>query len=117
MAHQAILAKRLAHADYGALTGLPTADLTKRPFLLFWFMALIERALTLWSYDRSLVFALDVAKALSRPVEYLMTLWPCAEQRRRWESLQGKLNNSVFAAAVPGPPSTPAIPQSPPVLV
>ncbi len=43
VAHQAILAKRLAHADYGAFTGLPTADLTKRPFLLFWFMALIER--------------------------------------------------------------------------
>ena len=36
-----------------------------------------SRALTLWSYDHSLVFALDVAKALSRPVEYLMTLWPC----------------------------------------
>lgn len=41
--HQAILAKRLAHADYGSLTGLPTADLSKRPFLLFWFMALIDR--------------------------------------------------------------------------
>ena len=35
------------------------------------------RALTLWSYDQSLVLALDVAKALSQPVEYLMTLWPC----------------------------------------
>ena len=43
VAHQAVLAKRLAHADYGSLTGLPTADLTKRPFLLFWFMALIQR--------------------------------------------------------------------------
>ena len=43
VAHQAILAKRLAHADYGSVTGLPTANLTKRPFLLFWFMALIER--------------------------------------------------------------------------
>ncbi|KAI1789635.1 hypothetical protein LXA43DRAFT_1152573, partial [Ganoderma leucocontextum] len=111
LTHHAILAKRLVHADYGSLTGLPTADLTKRPFLLFWFMALIERALTLWSYDRSLVFALDVAKALSQPVEYLMTLWPCAEQRRRWEGLQGKLNNSVFAAAVPVPPPAVAIPQ------
>ena len=39
------------------------------------------RALTLWAYDHSLVLALDVAKALSRPVEYLMTLWPCPGER------------------------------------
>ncbi|TBU28622.1 hypothetical protein BD311DRAFT_663142 [Dichomitus squalens] len=110
LTRQAILAKRLANADYGSVTGLPTADLTKRPFLLFWFMSLIERALTLWSYDQSLGFALDVAKTLSQPVEYLMTLWPCAEQRRRWEDLQEKLNRSLFAATVPVPPSAVSIP-------
>ena len=42
------------------------------------------RALTLWSYDQSLVFALDVAKALSQPVEYLMALWPCAGTFETW---------------------------------
>lgn len=35
------------------------------------------RALTLWAYDQTLSLALDVARALSRPVEYLMNLWPC----------------------------------------
>ena len=43
VAHQAVLAKRLANAEYSSVIGLPTADLTKRPFLLFWFMSLIER--------------------------------------------------------------------------
>ena len=34
--------------------------------------------MTLWAHDRSLALALDVARALSKPVEYLMALWPCA---------------------------------------
>ena len=59
MARQAILAKRLAHADYGSLTGLPTADLTKRPFLLFWFMSLIER------YVSYLCGSLDLSMCLT----------------------------------------------------
>ena len=94
----------------------------------------IFRALTLWSYDQSFSVALDVAKALSKPVEYLMTLWPCpgtsaellsaqvlrvltadtpclTEQRRRWAELREKLNSSCFAASVPllsAPPSAPS---------
>ncbi|RPD77848.1 hypothetical protein L226DRAFT_504311 [Lentinus tigrinus ALCF2SS1-7] len=114
LAHQASLAKRVVNLGLPSVTGLPTSDLAKRPFLLFWFMSQIERALTLWSYDQSLSVALDVAKALSKPVEYLMTLWPCPEQRRRWEELRDKLNSSCFAASVPllpaaGAPSNPAI--------
>lgn len=132
--HQASLAKRLVNAGLPSVTGMPAANLAKRPFLLFWFMSQIERcvsvlctpphtfaclmfeshslglsntamlilaaclilghtiplavptrhgrfvykrALTLWSYDQTLSIALDVAKALSRPVEWLMALWPC----------------------------------------
>ena len=59
MARQAFLAKRISHADYGAVTGLPTADLTKRPFLLFWFMSLIER------YVSYLCGSLDLSMCLT----------------------------------------------------
>ncbi len=138
MTHQASLAKRVVNLGLSSVTGLPAADLAKRPFLLFWFMSQIERcvnalnaashvflcltspphifpvaapilslclilwrlgpdgllaptcgvrwisrALSLWSYDRTLSVALDVAKTLSKPVEYLMTLWPCPGTRRK----------------------------------
>ncbi|KAL7279934.1 hypothetical protein ACG7TL_006345 [Trametes sanguinea] len=111
LTHLASLAKRVLNAGLPSVTGLPAASLAKRPFLLFWFMSQIERSLTLWSYDRSLTLALDVAKALSRPVEYLMSLWPCPEQRRRWEDLRKKLVSSCYAAGVPLSPSSAAAPQ------
>ncbi|KAH9922814.1 uncharacterized protein BXZ73DRAFT_91534 [Epithele typhae] len=99
---QAMLAQRLLNAGLHVVTGLPSSDLARRPFFLFWFMSQIERALRLWAYDRSLVLSLEVAKALSRPVQYLMTLWPCPEQQRRWSDLRDKLNGSCYAASVPG---------------
>ncbi|KAI9058380.1 hypothetical protein FKP32DRAFT_1581766 [Trametes sanguinea] len=112
LTHLASLAKRVLNAGLPSVTGLPAASLAKRPFLLFWFMSQIERSLTLWSYDRSLTLALEVAKALSRPVEYLMSLWPCPEQRRRWEDLRKKLVSSCYAAGIPlSPGSTAAAPQ------
>ncbi|KAI0822302.1 hypothetical protein BC628DRAFT_1327700 [Trametes gibbosa] len=113
----ASLAKRVLNAGLPSVTGLPAASLAKRPFLLFWFMSQIERALTLWAYDQTLSLALDVARALSRPVEYLMSLWPCPEQRRRWEDLHEKLVNSCYAAGVPlslsAPPPAQPIPARP----
>ncbi|KAI0335882.1 hypothetical protein GY45DRAFT_1239777 [Cubamyces sp. BRFM 1775] len=109
LTHLASLAKRVLNAGLPSVTGLPAASLAKRPFLLFWFMSQMERALTLWSYDRSLSLALDVAKALSRPVQYLMSLWPCPEQRRRWDDLHQKLISSCYAAGVPLTNQTPAL--------
>ncbi|KAJ8501969.1 hypothetical protein ONZ51_g330 [Trametes cubensis] len=79
-----------------------------------------SRSLTLWSYDRSLSLALDVAKALSRPVQYLMSLWPCPEQRRRWEDLHQKLISSCYAAGIPlanpNTARTPSIQEIPVIL-
>ncbi|KAI0754986.1 hypothetical protein C8Q80DRAFT_1142298 [Daedaleopsis nitida] len=43
LSHQASLAKRVLSAGLPSVTGLPAADLAKRPFLLFWFMSQIER--------------------------------------------------------------------------
>ncbi|KAI8969630.1 hypothetical protein BD414DRAFT_502930 [Trametes punicea] len=110
LTHLTSLAKRVLNAGLPSVTGLPAASLAKRPFLLFWFMSQIERALTLWSYDQSLSLALDVAQALSRPVEYLMSLWPCPEQRRRWDDLHKKLVNSCYVAARPLPSPSAAVP-------
>lgn len=36
------------------------------------------RALLLWSCDQTLTVALEVSKALLGPIEYLMSMWPCA---------------------------------------
>ncbi|KAI0771263.1 hypothetical protein BD413DRAFT_476321 [Trametes elegans] len=110
LSHLASLARRVLNAGLPSVTGLPASSLAKRPFLLFWFMSQIERSLTLWSYDQSLTLALDVARALSRPVEYLMTLWPCPEQARRWEDLYKKLVSSCYAAGLPLASSVPSTP-------
>ena len=44
---QASLAKRMVNAGLPSVTGLPAADLARRPFLLFWFMSQIERCVSL----------------------------------------------------------------------
>ncbi|OBZ71229.1 hypothetical protein A0H81_08387 [Grifola frondosa] len=55
----------------------------------------------------SLTLALDVAKAFLSPTEYLMELWPCPEQHRRYNMLRDKLTDACYAAGVP--PPTPGV--------
>jgi hypothetical protein len=59
------------------VTGHSSGSVMHRPFFVFWFMGQISRALTLWSMDNSLLVALDVGKAITTPIEYLMSLFPC----------------------------------------
>jgi hypothetical protein len=68
------------HLKYGLsrVTGLAGGSMVYRPFFVFWFMGQISRALTLWNCDNTLTIALDVSRAMMAPVEYLMSLFPCA---------------------------------------
>ncbi len=47
---QASLAKRMVNAGLHSVTGLPAADLARRPFLLFWFMSQIERCVLMLNF-------------------------------------------------------------------
>ncbi|RPD73973.1 hypothetical protein L226DRAFT_488145, partial [Lentinus tigrinus ALCF2SS1-7] len=88
----------------------PPEELSSRPMLVYWFMGHIIRALILFKFDRSLLIALDASKAFVRPLEYLMRIWPCHEQRLKWQHLRSELVEACLKAGVPPPP--PSLPPS-----
>lgn len=103
--HQASIAKRTMYG-LQTITGQPNVTLARRPFFGFWFMSQVSRALLLWSCDRSLTVALEVAKALLDPIEYLSSMWPCADQRKRYRELRANLDRACYAAGIP--PASPS---------
>ncbi|KIP08090.1 hypothetical protein PHLGIDRAFT_29730 [Phlebiopsis gigantea 11061_1 CR5-6] len=103
--HQASIAKRTMYG-LQTITGQPNVTLARRPFFGFWFMSQVSRALLLWSCDRSLTVALEVAKALLDPIEYLSSMWPCADQRKRYRELRANLDRACYAARIP--PASPS---------
>ncbi|KDQ62535.1 hypothetical protein JAAARDRAFT_189840 [Jaapia argillacea MUCL 33604] len=86
------------------VTGQANNFLARRPFFVFWFMSQVARILSLWSCDHSFTDALDVAKALLMPIDYLTALWPCKEQRNRYQTLREQLTNACYMAGLPPPP-------------
>ncbi|KAI0781970.1 hypothetical protein C8Q75DRAFT_795994 [Abortiporus biennis] len=110
LTHQASVAKQ-AMFGLQTITGQPNISIGRRSFFVFWFMSQVSRALTLWTCDRSLTVALEMSKTLVGPIEYLMSLWPCPEQQRRFQDLRVSLTNACYAAgmAPPPPPSHPYV--------
>lgn len=104
LSHQAHVAKQTLNLPL--LTGQATSTISRRPFFVFWFMSQISRALTLWRYDQTLVVALELSKNLLAPIEYLMSLWPCAEQQRRFHDLRSEVTQACHIARVPPPSSS-----------
>ncbi|KZT12056.1 uncharacterized protein LAESUDRAFT_641362 [Laetiporus sulphureus 93-53] len=102
LTHHDSMAKR---AMYGlhTVTGQPTSSLSGRPFYLWWFMGHISRMITMWTTDNSLVMALQTCKSLFAPLQYLMSLWPCAESTRRAQELEKRMISACHAAGVPAP--------------
>ena len=76
VSHQVVVMKHLVEG-LPTVTGHSSGSVEHRPFFVLWFMGQICRALTLWSMDNSVLTALDVGKAITVPMEYLMTLFPC----------------------------------------
>ncbi|RXW24524.1 hypothetical protein EST38_g1354 [Candolleomyces aberdarensis] len=100
--HQAAVAERFMlglHTITGNLNNL----LARRPFFVFWFMGQISRSLALWQCDNTLTVALDVCKALLPAIDYLTALWPCPEQRHRYELLREQLAQACFVARLNPP--------------
>ncbi|KAI0718232.1 hypothetical protein C8T65DRAFT_737463 [Cerioporus squamosus] len=84
----------------------PDDELSRRPLLIFWFMGHIIRALILFKLDRSLLLALEAAKVFARPLEYLLRIWPCQDQRQKWQKMRYELVEACLEAGVPPPPPT-----------
>jgi len=101
--HQASVAQQFMGGLH-TVTGNSSNSLAKRPFFIFWFMAQMSRGLTLWQCDNKMTVALDVCKNLLAPIDYLTALWPCAEQRHRYESLRERLSDACELAGIPPPP-------------
>ncbi|KAH9924621.1 uncharacterized protein BXZ73DRAFT_50427 [Epithele typhae] len=83
--------------------GDPDNVLSARPLLIFWFMGHVIRALEIFDYDPTLTIALETAKASSKPLEYLLRLWPSQYQNEKWEVARMKLVRSCLEAGVEPP--------------
>ncbi|KAG8996579.1 hypothetical protein FRB94_014288 [Tulasnella sp. JGI-2019a] len=77
--------------------------LIKRPYVMWWQMGLIGRALQLWLLDHSLTFAVDVALNIYPVMKWFERVWPCPEQQRRSVSLLGYLTHicSLLGKQIP----------------
>ncbi|KAF8073616.1 hypothetical protein FPV67DRAFT_1478620 [Lyophyllum atratum] len=114
LTHQATVAERFM-CGLHTITGNSNNLLARRPFFVFWFMSQISRALLLWECDNTLTVAMDVCKALLPALDYLTALWPCPEQRYRYDSLRERLVNACYVAGVnpPSPTNLSLSPSSP----
>ncbi|KAJ7095744.1 hypothetical protein B0H15DRAFT_774458 [Mycena belliarum] len=113
LSHQAAVARQFVNG-LATITGNSRNNLSQRPFFVFWFMAQCARGLTLWQCDNSMTIALDVCKNLLAPIDYLTALWPCEEQRYRYESLRDRLRKACDIAGVsPPPPLNLTLPRPP----
>ena len=103
LSHQAEVGQRFMLGLH-TVTGNANNLLARRPFFVFWLMGQISRSLSLWQCENSLTLALNACKALLPPTEYLTALWPCTEQRMRYEALRDQVEQACFVAGVPPPP-------------
>ncbi|KAJ6621869.1 hypothetical protein B0H10DRAFT_2016158 [Mycena sp. CBHHK59/15] len=101
--HQGAVAQKFMTGLH-TITGNSCNNLSRRPFYVFWFMAQVSRGLMLWHCDNSMIVALDVCKNLLAPIDYLTALWPCAEQRHRYEALRERLRDACDFAGIAHPP-------------
>jgi len=68
--------------------------LLKRPYLVWWQMSQLGRALRLWDLDRSMTYAVDVALSIYPVLRWFETMWPCPEQRKRGVVLRSLLQRA-----------------------
>ncbi|KAJ7600829.1 hypothetical protein C8J56DRAFT_813769 [Mycena floridula] len=91
LTHQAVVARRFLQG-LDTITGNVGDLLSRRPFFIFWFMGQVYKALMLWQCDNTMLLALDVCKAFLPAIEYLSNIWPCPEQRYRYQELLERLS-------------------------
>ncbi|KAI0754622.1 hypothetical protein C8Q80DRAFT_1139976 [Daedaleopsis nitida] len=82
---------------------LQVDDDTRRPIFKCWLLAQMIRTLQCYESDPTLLAALEACKALATPMEYLMRLWPCQEQRDAWQHYRYRLVEACLEAGVATP--------------
>ncbi|RPD53150.1 hypothetical protein L226DRAFT_534271 [Lentinus tigrinus ALCF2SS1-7] len=102
MTHMLNLARAFRECQVISARGEPTEN-SRRCMLMYWFMSQMMRALGLWHADRSLMVALEVAKAFAPCVEFMMMIWPSPGQRKEYEGLRNWLVRSCQLAGVSPP--------------
>ncbi|KAF7314507.1 Zn(2)-C6 fungal-type domain-containing protein [Mycena kentingensis (nom. inval.)] len=102
LTHQSAVAQKLTIGLH-TVTG-NQQPLGQRPFYLFWLMSQVSRCLMLWETDESLLSALTVCKNLLPAIDFLTALWPCAEQRQRYEVIRSRLQSACSMARISPPP-------------
>ncbi|KAF9267309.1 hypothetical protein L218DRAFT_855595 [Marasmius fiardii PR-910] len=112
LSHQTAVAQRIMNGLH-TITGNSGNLLARRPFFTLWFMAQVSRALSLWQCDQTMAVALEVCKAFLPAIDYLSALWPCEEQRRRYDKMRARLEDACQAARVPPPPPPHLTPPNP----
>ncbi|KAH9942321.1 uncharacterized protein BXZ73DRAFT_97734 [Epithele typhae] len=78
----------------------------RKSMLLFWYIANVKRAMSLWEADPELTAALTVACQFSEFVEHWMLLWPPGRVRFAWQDLRYKLIDACRTAELPPPATT-----------
>ncbi|KAH9848331.1 hypothetical protein C2E23DRAFT_739783 [Lenzites betulinus] len=99
--HQLQVANYLTHTLRNPR--IDTDGHSRRNFLMFWFISQMTRALALWEADRTLILALDVARAFAPATEYMMRIWPGPAQRREYEAVRARIVQACLAANVSPP--------------
>lgn len=107
LAHQNDVALQLQAVLASDPHGIPARLLLRRPYLIWWQMNQIHRALILWTLDHSLTFAVDVALNMLPIARFLSAMWPCPEQRRRMKRMMGRLQQVCVhtGRTIPAPQS------------
>ncbi|KAK2459632.1 hypothetical protein APHAL10511_008277 [Amanita phalloides] len=103
LTHEAAVARGLRDGLH-TVTGIDGNVLFRRPYFVFWFMGQINRAISLWEYDQTLIIALDACKAFITVTDYLTSLWPCPCQRLVYDKLRQKVDYACHLAGVCPPP-------------
>ncbi|KZT18418.1 hypothetical protein NEOLEDRAFT_1080339 [Neolentinus lepideus HHB14362 ss-1] len=111
--YQEQLAKQIKVAIHH-LSELDGHLLTRRPFGVTWFANQVATCLSLWTRNRTLVHALELAKSFLVPLYVLNALWPSPSQKRRCNDLRESLGKACASTGIP--PPLPAHLSLPPML-
>jgi len=89
--HQNAVALQMKSLGLNTLTGIAGKMLSKRPYLVWWWMNQTVRALRLFQLDPSLSLAMEVIDNIVPIIEFGSILWPCTEMRSRQGALMAHL--------------------------
>ncbi|KAF8919453.1 hypothetical protein CPB85DRAFT_1276709 [Mucidula mucida] len=77
-------------------------QLARRPYQATWFATQLALCLRLWNHDRTLYSALELGRAITYPLDFINTLWPCATHQHYCAELQKRLQAAYASTTSDG---------------